>query len=63
MSASSLAVFGPLPPLVPETFGLESWSTVELAADSSYRMLTDNNGVDYFSVKGNKENDKCLNRG
>ncbi|KAL7476747.1 hypothetical protein ACHAW6_002583 [Cyclotella cf. meneghiniana] len=55
--------FGPLPPLVPESFGLESWSTVEVAADNSYGMLTDHNYVHYFSVKGDKENDECSNRG
>lgn len=55
--------FGPLPPLVPEAFGLESSSLVEVAADNSYGMLTDHNGINYFSVKGDKENDECSNRG
>jgi hypothetical protein len=63
VSITFLQNFGPLPPIVPESFGLESWSFVEVAADASYGMLTDHNGVNYFSVKGDKENDECSNRG
>jgi len=55
--------FGPLPPLVPQSFGMEPSSVVEVAGDKSYGMLTDHNGIDYFAIKGNKENDECSNRG
>ena len=55
--------FGPLPPLVAETFGMEPTSVVEIAADNSYGMLTDHNGVNYFAVNGDKENEECSNRG
>ena len=51
------------PPLVVESFGMESSSVVEVAADSSYGVLTDHNGVAWSHVKGNKENDECSNRG
>jgi len=63
VSITFLQNFGPLPPLVPEKLGLDSSSVVEVAADSTYGMLTDHNGVNYFSVKGDKENDECSNRG
>ncbi|KAL9189485.1 hypothetical protein ACHAXT_009160 [Thalassiosira profunda] len=55
--------FGPLPPLVAESYGMEPASVVEIAADDSYGMLTDHNGIDWYHVKGNKENDECSNRG
>lgn len=51
------------PPLVAESIGMEPSSVVEIAADDSYGMLTDHNGVDFFHTKGNKENDECSNRG
>ncbi len=54
---------GPLPPLVAETFDMDPDSVVEIAASSSFGMLTDYNGVNHFSVKGNKENEECSNRG
>ena len=54
---------GPLPPLVAETFDMEPASLVEIAASSSFGMLTDHNGVHHFSIKGNKENEECSNRG
>ena len=55
--------FGPLPPLVAESFGMEPASVIEIAADDSYGMLSDHNDVEYFHVKGDKENDECSNRG
>ena len=55
--------FGPLPPLVAESFGMEPSSTVEIAAGDSYGMLTDHNGIVYTHTKGDKENDECSNRG
>lgn len=55
--------FGPLPPLVPQSFGMEPSSVVEVAGDNSYGMFADHNGIDYFAIKGNKENDECSNRG
>jgi len=54
---------GPLPPLVAETFGMDPESVVEIAASTSFGMLTDHNGENHFSVKGNKENEECSNRG
>lgn len=54
---------GPLPPLVAETYDMDPSSVVEIAATPSFGMLTDHNGVDHFSVKGNKESEECSNRG
>ena len=51
------------PPLVAESYGMEPASVVEIAADDSYGVLTDHNGIDWYHVKGNKENDECSNRG
>ena len=34
---------------------MEPASVVEIAADDSYGMLTDHNGIDWYHVKGNKE--------
>ena len=42
---------------------MEPSSVFEIAADDSYGMLTDHNGVTFFHTKGNKENDECSNRG
>mmetsp|Transcript_26838 Transcript_26838/g.48664 ORF Transcript_26838/g.48664 Transcript_26838/m.48664 type:complete len:569 (+) Transcript_26838:363-2069(+) len=55
--------FGPLPPIVAESFGMEPSSAVEIAADNSYGMLTDHNGIGHAHTKGDKENDECSNRG
>jgi len=54
---------GPLPPLVAETYNMDPASVVEIAASHSFGMLTDHNGVNHFSVKGDKENEECSNRG
>ena len=63
VSITFLQNFGPLPPLVAETFDMESWSVVEVASDNTNGMMTDHNGINHFAVKGNKENDECSNRG
>lgn len=49
--------------MVAESFGMEPASVVEVAADNSYGVLTDHNGVDHTHIKGDKENDECSNRG
>ncbi len=51
------------PPLVSESFDMEPSSVVEIAADDTYGILTNHNGVDHFHIKGDKENDECSNRG
>ena len=63
VSITFVSNFGALPPLVAESFGMEPSSVVEVAADDSYGVLTDHNGVTHTHVKGNKENDECSNRG
>lgn len=58
--------FGPQPPFVPLQFHMEPSSVVEIAAaDDSYAygMFTDQDGIEHHSVKGNKENEECSNRG
>eukprot|EP00957_Ditylum_brightwellii_P148284 11289900-Ditylum_brightwellii.AAC.1 len=55
--------FGPLPPLVAEIHNMNNGAYVEIGADDTTGMMTDDNGVDFFSVKGDKENDECSNRG
>ena len=55
--------FGPLPPLVAETFDMGGDEHVEIRADDSIGVMMDDNGVTHHSVKGTKENDECSNRG
>ena len=58
--------FGPQSPFVPLKFHMEPSSVVEVAAaDDSYAygMFTDQYGIEHQSVKGNKENEECSNRG
>jgi hypothetical protein len=42
---------------------MEPSSVVEIAADDSFGMLEDHNGIEYFHTQGDKENDECSNRG
>lgn len=55
--------FGPLPPLVSETFGMEGTAFIEIAANNPTEKMVDDYAVEYFAVKGTKENDECSNRG
>ena len=59
MPLLTFSLFISSPPLVDESHGMEPSSTIEIAANDSYGMLTDHNGVDYFHTKGNKENEEC----
>jgi len=55
--------FGPLPPLVPVTIGLNDDAAVEIGSDNSNGMMVDDFGMIYLAIKGSKENAECSNRG
>ena len=63
VSITFIDLFGPLPPLVPITLGLNEGAVVEIGSNDLNGMMTDDFGNNFVAVKGSKENDECSNRG